>query len=60
MIHLQHPAGESAIECRRLTKDYGSGHGIFDLDLRIQSGECFGFVGPNGSGKTCRLQCFRG
>lgn len=56
MNHLQHPAGESAIECRGLTKDYGSGHGIFDLDLRIQSGECFGFVGPNGSGKTTTIR----
>lgn len=35
-----------------LTKDYGDGHGIFDLDLEVSPGEVFGLIGANGAGKT--------
>ena len=35
-----------------LTKDYGNGHGIFDVSLEIEKGEIYGFVGVNGAGKT--------
>lgn len=43
---------DSAVACRELTKDYGSGHGVFDLSLEVARGEIFGFIGPNGAGKT--------
>jgi ABC-2 type transport system ATP-binding protein len=46
----------SAIVCAGLTKDYGGGHGVFDLDLTVQSGETFGFIGPNGAGKTTTIR----
>lgn len=39
-----------------LTKDYGSGRGLFGLDLEIQQGEVFGFLGPNGAGKSTTLR----
>lgn len=39
-----------------LTKDYGGGRGVFDLDLRVQRGEVFGFIGPNGAGKTTTIR----
>ena len=29
------------------TRDYGSGKGIFDLSISVDSGEVFGFLGPN-------------
>lgn len=45
-----------AIECHGLTKDYGSGAGLFDLDLAIARGEVFGFIGPNGAGKTTAIR----
>lgn len=45
-----------AVECRGLTKDYGQGRGLFDLDLDIRRGEVFGFVGPNGAGKTTTIR----
>jgi ABC-type multidrug transport system ATPase subunit len=45
-----------AISCAGLTKDYGSGHGVFDLDLSVRSGEAFGFIGPNGAGKTTTIR----
>lgn len=40
------------IEINHLTKDYGNSKGIFDISLRIQKGEMFGYVGNNGAGKT--------
>lgn len=40
------------VVCHRLTKDYGQGRGVFDLDLDIERGEILGLVGPNGAGKT--------
>ena len=45
-----------AIACRGVTKDYGDGHGIFDLDLHVHSGEVFGFIGTNGAGKTTTMR----
>jgi ABC-2 type transport system ATP-binding protein len=48
--------GPSAIACSGLTKDYGQGRGIFDLDLRIGRGGTFGFIGPNGAGKTTTIR----
>src|SRR5881275_1242140 len=45
-----------AIETRKLTKYYGKSRGIVDLDLRVEAGEIFGFLGPNGSGKTTTIR----
>jgi ABC-2 type transport system ATP-binding protein len=45
-----------AIATVGLSKDYGAGHGLFDLDLEIQSGEVFGFLGPNGAGKSTTMR----
>ena len=49
-------AAELAISCRGLTRDYGQGRGIFDLDLEVRRGEEFGFVGENGAGKTTTIR----
>jgi ABC-type multidrug transport system ATPase subunit len=45
-----------AIEFEGLTKDYGNGRGLFDLDLHIRRGEVVGFLGPNGAGKTTTIR----
>jgi ABC-2 type transport system ATP-binding protein len=50
------PTPAAAVACAGLTKDYGSGHGVFDLDLTVRRGETFGFVGPNGAGKTTTIR----
>ena len=47
-----------AIETDGLTKYYGKDRGIIDLNLRIKEGEIFGFIGPNGSGKTTTIRLF--
>ena len=39
-----------------LTKRYGKARGIEDLDLEVAQGEIFGFLGPNGSGKTTTIR----
>jgi ABC-2 type transport system ATP-binding protein len=45
-----------AIACAQMTKDYGTGRGVFDLDLEVRRGEVFGFIGPNGAGKTTTIR----
>ena len=49
-----------AVETEGLTKDYGNGRGIFDLDLSVPAGEVFGFLGPNGAGKTTTIRLLMG
>jgi len=46
----------SVIETSGLSKDYGSGRGLFGLDLEVRAGEVFGFLGPNGAGKSTTLR----
>jgi len=48
------------IQTKKLTKYYGSHIGICDLDLEIEKGEIFGFLGPNGSGKTTTIRLILG
>jgi ABC-2 type transport system ATP-binding protein len=51
--------GEPAIDVQRLNKHFGSLHVVKDVSLRVERGEIFGFLGPNGSGKTTciRMLC---
>ena len=39
-----------------LSKDYGGGRGLFDLDLAIPRETVFGYLGPNGAGKTTTIK----
>jgi ABC-2 type transport system ATP-binding protein len=50
----------TAIRTSRLTKDYGTGRGLFDLDLEVSPQEVFGYLGPNGAGKTTTIRCLMG
>lgn len=47
---------ESVIAASGLSKDYGSGRGLFGLDLEVRQGEVFGFLGPNGAGKSTTMR----
>ncbi len=47
---------DNPIVIDNLTKDYGNGKGIFNINLTIKKGEMVGFVGTNGSGKTTTIR----
>jgi ABC-2 type transport system ATP-binding protein len=44
------------IETRKLTKRYGDLIAVNHLDLKLDEGDVFGFIGPNGSGKTTTMR----
>lgn len=50
----------NVIEVKNLTKDYGSGRGVFDVNLAVKQGEVFGFLGPNGAGKSTTIRHLMG
>lgn len=47
---------EEVIRINHITKDYGRGKGVFDIDLSVKRGEVFGYLGPNGAGKTTTIR----
>jgi ABC-2 type transport system ATP-binding protein len=48
-----------AIDISGLNKSFGDKHAVNDVSIQVEQGEIFGFLGPNGSGKTTtiRLMC---
>lgn len=50
----------NVIEVKNLTKDYGSGRGVFDVSIAVKKGEVFGFLGPNGAGKSTTIRHLMG
>lgn len=50
----------NVIEVKNLTKDYGSGRGVFDVSFSVGKGEVFGFLGPNGAGKSTTIRHLMG
>ena len=53
------PPAEPAIITHGLTKTFGDFTAVDGIDLTVGKGEIFGFLGPNGSGKTTviRMLC---
>ncbi|EMY33923.1 antibiotic ABC transporter ATP-binding protein [Arthrobacter crystallopoietes BAB-32] len=54
------PSGELAIETQGLTKRFGHQTAVDHLDLAVPHGSVFGFLGPNGSGKTTTIRVLLG
>src|SRR3954468_6303103 len=52
-------AEELAIDVKGMTKRFGNRTVVNHIDLRVRQGEIYGFLGPNGSGKTTfiRMLC---
>lgn len=48
------------IEVKALRKTFGDHVAVRDLDLQVNRGEVFGFLGPNGSGKTTTIRMLCG
>ncbi len=44
------------IKTQELTKTYGRLHAVHHLTLELNEGDLFGFIGPNGSGKTTTMK----
>ena len=54
-------AGDGVIHTHALTKRYRGGQLAVDgLDLTVPAGSVFGFLGPNGSGKTTTIRMLMG
>jgi ABC-2 type transport system ATP-binding protein len=51
---MTHP---SAVVTSELSKSYGEVRALRGVDLEVRVGEIFGFLGPNGSGKTTTIRC---
>ena len=49
------PRRPYVIECRELTRKFGSFTAVDNLTLSVKKGELFGFLGPNGAGKTTTI-----
>jgi len=48
------------IDVQHLTKVFSGLRAVNDVSLKIASGEFFGLLGPNGSGKTTMIKCMTG
>ena len=46
----------NAVEIDRVTKTFGTHTAVDDLSLGVPGGSVYGFIGPNGSGKTTTLR----
>jgi ABC-2 type transport system ATP-binding protein len=51
---------EWAIRTVGLTKSFGSHNAVDSIDLQVPRGSIFGFLGPNGSGKTTTIRALLG
>lgn len=49
-----------AIDVRGINKHFGDKHVVKDLALQVREGEIYGFLGPNGSGKTTSIRMICG
>ncbi len=46
----------NAVELENVTKTFGQHTAVDDLSLKVPRGSVYGFIGPNGSGKTTTLR----
>lgn len=57
---ITQPDPEAAISVRGLVKRFGSFTAVDSVHFDVQKGEVFGFLGPNGSGKTTTIRMLCG
>src|ERR1700738_2303856 len=49
-----------AIDVKRLSKSFGGREVVHDLSMQVKRGTIYGFLGPNGSGKTTTIRMLCG
>ena len=54
------PASDVAIEVEGLSKRFGTALVVDNLSMRVMRGQIYGFLGPNGSGKTTTIRMLCG
>jgi ABC-2 type transport system ATP-binding protein len=54
------PTADLAVATRGLVKSYGRQPALTGLDMSVPAGVVYGFLGPNGSGKTTALRLLTG
>ena len=57
---MLHEMAAAAIRTSGLTKDYGAGRGLFELDLQVSAREAVGLLGLEGAGKTTAIRLVMG
>ncbi len=60
MTAVHHPGADLAIATRGLTKHFGGRPAVDGIDLAVPRGVVYGFLGPNGSGKTTTIRMLLG
>ena len=55
-ITFQYESNVSVVTIENVTKTYGSHRAVSDLSLEVPAGSLYGFIGPNGSGKTSTIR----
>src|ERR1700687_2371948 len=53
-------ASDIAIDVKGLTKSFGGREVVHDLSMQVKRGTIYGFLGPNGSGKTTTIRMLCG
>jgi ABC-2 type transport system ATP-binding protein len=51
------PVGAPLLTLDRVCKSYGDKRAVHDISLEVPRGSIYGFLGPNGSGKTTTIRC---
>ncbi len=60
LAHTNGGAGEIAIDVEGLTKSFDGKPVVRNLSMQVRRGQIYGFLGPNGSGKTTTLRMLCG